>query len=157
MSPWQMLLGSELSSGCRAAGPVVVWSPLTHPALPSPETIRAVHRVGWPPGAGPQGSDPALLPPCYVTFGNLHDLPESLLLHYKQEPPKYLFQRVVAKLNKMVSKWPARVRFIVCVIVVIYTHRAMKYSRKIWFSRARLLSSVLTDPSVSGLSSPSYC
>lgn len=36
-SPWQALLGSELSSGCRAAGPVAGWTPPTHPALPSPE------------------------------------------------------------------------------------------------------------------------
>lgn len=70
---------------------------------------------------------------------------------------EYLFQRVVAKLNKMVLTWPARVRVTVCAILVIYTPRAMKCSRKIWFSRAHLPSRVLTDPSVCGLSNPSYC
>lgn len=66
----------------------------------------------------------------------------------------YLFQRVLAKIDKMVFRGLVHARFIVTMMMVmIYTPQAVKYFRKVWIFLAHL-SSILLDPSVSGLSLP---
>lgn len=64
----------------------------------------------------------------------------------------YLFQRILAKIDKMVFKCLVHARFIVTMMMVmIYTPQALKSFWKVWFFLAHL-SSILLEPSVSGLS-----